>query len=114
MAWASAGRPSKTELHRLGKRQRQLRRERLQGTLRGADGDLLRFSEAYDDAEKLLAGRAHLCHRHRNDLAVTTRQRPSRNCARLCRRRRHVSFSDEDPKTRGCARNGLKLVEGGA
>ena len=36
------------------------RRARLEGLLAGADGDLLRFSEAFDDAEKLLAAALEL------------------------------------------------------
>ena len=36
------------------------RRARLEGLLAGADADLLRFSEAFDDAEKLLAAALEL------------------------------------------------------
>ena len=36
------------------------RRARLEGLLAGAHGDLLRFSEAFDDAEKLLAAALEL------------------------------------------------------
>jgi bifunctional non-homologous end joining protein LigD len=36
------------------------RRARLEGLIAGADADLLRFSEAFDDAEKLLAAALEL------------------------------------------------------
>jgi bifunctional non-homologous end joining protein LigD len=39
---------------------KDVRRARLEGLLAGADADLLRFSEAFDDAEKLLAAALEL------------------------------------------------------